>query len=127
MNMVATAFALSMTFATTAASADPVYLRCKNLDLPPDDVSYVILAVDLATSSASLTSHFAASILGPAGERTVQFQVQRSDERSITATATSGTSFTLDRVSGQTLLTQVEAGMRRLESSLACQPTKRVL
>jgi hypothetical protein len=126
MNLIRKAFALLMTVATTGASAEPAYLRCKNLDLPPDDVSYITLAVDLATSSASLTAHFPASIAGPAGARTVQFQVQRSDERSITATATNGTSFTLDRLSGQTLLSQVGAG-KRIDSSLACQPTKPVL
>jgi|SRR6266403_4853015 len=126
MNSAVHFIALSLMFAATTASADPVYLRCQNLELPPNDPNYITLTVDLATSAASVTWHFAASVAGPAGARTMPFQIQRSDEGSINATTADGYAFTLDRLSGQTLLTQGGPG-KRLDSSLACQPTKPVL
>ena len=127
MKLATLCLSVALGFVTTGTSAEPAYLRCKNLALPANTPNYIILAVDLGAGAASMTWHFTASHGLPAGSRTFSFHIQQSDAQTITAISSpeADMSFSLNRLSGQVLLDQ--RGPHPLQSSLACAPHKAVL
>jgi hypothetical protein len=133
-NVWAFALTVCLTLQAAEACAEPVYLRCKNLGLPPSDPNYIIMTVDLATGVASVAWHFTASGPLPAGVNRVPFKIQTANSQRITAiSADAGNqfpntsfSFSVDHLSGQVILNRSDASGSS-DSSLACQPTHPVL